>query len=160
MAVEIERKFLVDMIQWEALNKPAGTVFKQGYIYSDEKRTVRIRVTDKAAYLTLKGSTTGISRSEFEYTIPIEDGNEILSTLTVSAIEKVRYEINYAGKLWEVDVFSGDNQGLIIAEIELESEEENFDKPEWVLAEVSDDSRYSNASLSVTPYQHWDSAGL
>ena len=155
MGIEIERKFLVDKTKWAALAKPAGKVFKQGYILSDEKRTVRIRVTDEAAFLTLKGSTTGISRSEFEYAIPINDGTEILNTLTVSSIQKVRYDIIYAGKVWEVDVFGGDNEGLIVAEIELEREDEVFEKPEWLLGEISEDHRYSNASLSVTPYKDW-----
>jgi adenylate cyclase len=155
MGIEIERKFLVDHTAWGAAAKPAGSLFKQGYILSDDKRTVRIRVTDDAAYLTLKGSTTGISRAEYEYTIPIAEGNEILNTLTVSAIEKVRYKVEFAGKLWEVDVFDGDNAGLIIAEIELQSEDEAFEKPHWVTEEVSDDHRYSNANLSVSPYKDW-----
>lgn len=155
MGLEIERKFLVDKAKWAALVKPEGRLFKQGYILSDEKRTVRVRVTDSAAYLTIKGSTTGITRSEYEYIIPIPDGNEILNDLTVSSIEKLRYHINYNGHLWEVDVFSGNNDGLIVAEIELKTEDEAFDKPAWVLTEVSDDNRYSNASLSVSPYKDW-----
>ncbi|MEO7215638.1 CYTH domain-containing protein [Mucilaginibacter sp.] len=160
MAIEIERKFLVDHAKWNALAKPAGKLFKQGYILSDDKRTVRIRVTDEAAYLTLKGSTTGISRSEYEYTIPIADGNEILSGLTVSAIEKVRYEIDFAGNTWEVDIFSGDNDGLIVAEIELEQEDQAFERPDWVAREVTDDHRYSNASLSVNPHKNWGDVSI
>jgi len=160
MAIEIERKFLVDGDLWASLGKPAGKLFKQGYILSDDKRTVRVRVTDEAAYLTLKGSTTGISRSEYEYTIPIGDGNEILAGLTISAIEKMRYFIPFGNHLWEVDVFSGDNEGLIVAEIELSSEDEAFEKPEWVTNEVSDDHRYSNASLSVSPYKDWGGKSL
>lgn len=160
MGLEIERKFLVDKEKWETVVKPKGKAFKQGYILSEEKRTVRIRVTDNHAYLTLKGSTTGIGRSEFEYVIPVSDGNEILNTLTVSSLEKLRYEITYAEKLWEVDVFTGKNEGLIVAEIELQSEEETFDKPDWVLDEVSDDPRYYNASLSLTPYKDWDGVGF
>ncbi|RWY56954.1 CYTH domain-containing protein [Mucilaginibacter gilvus] len=160
MAIEIERKFLVNRAKWNALAKPEGKLFKQGYILSDDKRTVRIRVTDEAAYLTLKGSTTGISRNEYEYTIPIADGHEILSGLTVSSIEKVRYEINFAGNTWEVDIFSGDNDGLIVAEIELEHEEQAFEKPDWVADEVTDDHRYSNASLSVNPYKNWGGVSI
>jgi adenylate cyclase len=155
MGIEIERKFLVNHIKWNALNKPPGKLFKQGYILSDDKRTVRIRVTDEAAYLTLKGSTTGISRSEYEYIIPISDGNEILNGLTVCSIEKVRYKIPVAGHTWEVDIFSGDNEGLIVAEIELMHEDETFEMPDWIEQEVSDDYRYSNASLSVNPYKNW-----
>jgi adenylate cyclase len=160
MAIEIERKFLVNHAKWNALAKPAGKLFKQGYILSDDKRTVRIRVTDEAAYLTLKGSTTGISRSEYEYTIPIADGNEILNGLTVSSIEKVRYKIDFAGNTWEVDIFSGDNEGLIVAEIELEHEEQAFEKPDWVAAEVTDDYRYTNANLSVNPYKNWGGVSI
>ena len=156
MGVEIERKFLVDKDKWQQLAKPAGSVYKQGYILSDDKRTVRIRVTDKVAYITLKGGTTGISRSEFEYAIPADEGNQILAAFATSSIQKVRYNINYAGDLWEVDVFDGDNEGLIVAEIELDSEDQPFEKPDWVTEEVSDDYRYTNASLSVTPYKLWE----
>jgi adenylate cyclase len=156
MPTEIERKFLVDHKKWHNLTKPQGDVYKQGYILSEEKRTVRIRVTPGAAYITLKGASTGISRSEYEYTIPIAEGIEILQNFATSAVEKTRYHLDYAGHTWEVDVFTGDNSGLIVAEIELESEDEPFEKPDWVGAEVSHDSRYTNASLSIKPYKNWE----
>jgi adenylate cyclase len=156
MPTEIERKFLIHLNKWAAVIKPQGKLYKQGYILSEEKRIVRIRVTDDAAYLTLKGATQGISRSEYEYTIPADEGNEILQNFTTSAIEKTRYNIKYAGHNWEVDVFSGDNAGLIVAEIELTHEDEPFEKPDWITAEVSHDSRYTNASLSVKPYKDWE----
>ncbi|MET3979530.1 adenylate cyclase [Mucilaginibacter sp. UYP25] len=155
MPIEIERKFLVNHTKWEQVVKPQGKLYKQGYILSEEKRTVRIRVTNTAAYITLKGASTGISRSEYEYTIPVDEGKEILQNFATSAIEKIRYNINYAGHVWEVDVFSGVNNGLIVAEIELNSENEPFEKPGWVAEEVSHDSRYTNASLSVHPYIGW-----
>jgi adenylate cyclase len=155
MGVEIEKKFLVDHEKWQQIVKPQGKVYKQGYLLSDEKRTVRIRVADDVAYITLKGSTTGISRSEFEYTIPVNEGKEILKEMATSFIEKTRYNINYAGNVWEVDVFEGDNQGLIIAEIELKHENQEFEKPEWVKNEVSDDRRYTNACLSVNSFKNW-----
>ena len=155
MPTEIERKFLVDHQKWEALIKPTGKLYKQGYILSDEKRTVRIRVANDAAYITLKGASTGISRSEYEYTIPVNEGNEILNNFATSSIQKTRYNIEYAVHTWEVDVFTGDNTGLIIAEIELQNEDEQFEKPEWVGQEVSHDNRYTNASLSVYPYKDW-----
>ena len=155
MGIEIERKFLVNHEKWKQLSKPVGNTYKQGYILSDEKRTVRIRVTDDAAYITLKGGTSGISRNEFEYTIPVPDGNEILEGFATSSIDKVRYKITYGGNVWEVDVFAGDNDGLIVAEIELDSEDQPFDKPDWVTDEVSDDYLYTNASLSVSPYKLW-----
>jgi adenylate cyclase len=155
MPTEIERKFLIDHIKWNALAKPQGKVYKQGYILSEEKRTVRIRVTPDAAYIALKGAAKGISRSEYEYAIPIAEGNKILENFATSTVEKTRYNINYAGHLWEVDVFSGDNQGLVVAEIELKSEDEQFEKPDWIGDEVSHEGRYSNASLSVKPYKSW-----
>lgn len=155
MPTEIERKFLVDDKKWEALAKPKGNRYKQGYILSEEKRTVRIRVTEDAAYITFKGASTGITRSEYEYAIPVNEGNEILDNFATSAIKKTRFIIKYAGHVWEVDVFDGDNNGLIVAEIELQSEEEEFEKPDWVGQEVSHDARYTNASLSVHPYKNW-----
>ncbi|RFZ85440.1 CYTH domain-containing protein [Mucilaginibacter terrenus] len=160
MGIEIERKFLVDHAKWQAISKPEGRLFKQGYILSDDHRVVRIRVTDTVAYLTLKGSTTGITRSEYEYEIPIADGNEILNDLTVSKIEKTRYEIEVGGNTWEVDVFTGDNAGLIVAEIELNSEDQQFEKPDWVLQEVSTDNRYHNSNLAVTPYKNWGGVSI
>ncbi|GGH02266.1 CYTH domain-containing protein [Mucilaginibacter phyllosphaerae] len=155
MPTEIERKFLVDDAKWGQLNKPPGKPYKQGYILSEEQRTVRIRVTGTAAYLTLKGAATGISRSEYEYAIPVAEGEEILKNFADAVVEKLRYHINHAGHLWEVDVFTGDNTGLIVAEIELDKEDEAFEKPDWVTLEVSHDGRYTNASLSVYPYKDW-----
>jgi adenylate cyclase len=155
MPTEIERKFLVDHKKWEGLIKPTGKLYKQGYILSEERRTVRVRVTNDAAYITLKGASTGISRSEYEYTIPVNEGNEILDNFATSLIQKTRYNIEYAGHTWEVDVFTGDNNGLIVAEIELQNEDEQFEKPEWVGQEVSHDNRYANSSLSVYPYKDW-----
>ncbi|HEK19303.1 CYTH domain-containing protein [Mucilaginibacter sp.] len=155
MGIEIERKFLVDHDKWSLVNKPEGDVYRQGYIVNDKDRTVRLRVTGTAAYITLKGGTKGIRRSEYEYEIPLADGIEILKDFTTSVVEKVRYNISLNGHLWEVDVFEGDNTGLIVAEIELDSEEEVFEKPEWVTKEVSDDGRYTNAALSVNPYKNW-----
>lgn len=155
MGIEIERKFLVDQGKWAHIAKPIGKLYRQGYILNEEKRTVRIRVTDDAAYITLKGASTRISRSEYEYMIPVNEGNEILNDFATSLIEKTRYEVNYAGKLWEVDVFSGDNQGLVIAEIELTHEDEAFEKPDWLGQEVSSDHRYANSSLSVHAFKNW-----
>lgn len=160
MGIEIERKFLVDRAAWEKADKPAGKIFKQGYILGEDNRTVRIRVTDEAAYLTLKGSLTGISRSEYEYTIPIADGEEIMRDFTISRIEKTRYFINHGGQVWEVDVFSGNNEGLIIAELELNSEDEQFEKPVWALTEVTNDHRYANSQLAVAPYKDWGNVSI
>ena len=156
MAIEIERKFLVDKDKWQQFEKPAPMHLRQGYIFSDENKTIRIRVADDQAFITIKGSTTGMSRSEFEYTIPANEGVQLLDSFAVSELEKYRYNITFAGKLWEVDVFLGDNQGLLVAEIELDSEDEEFELPVWVTTEVTGDKRYYNSKLSTHPFKNWD----
>lgn len=155
MGVEIERKFLVDHEKWKKVSKPKGTHYRQGYLLNDDHRTIRVRVTDKQGYITLKGASSGISRKEYEYKIPVEDGIELLDGFAQSEVEKIRYRIDFAGKLWEVDEFLGDNDGLIMAEIELKHEDEEFDRPGWVTDEVSDDERYYNSYLSTRPYNKW-----
>lgn len=155
MGVEIERKFLVDYEKWDQLAKPKGTVFKQGYIVKEPSKTVRVRVAGNQAYITIKGISKGISRSEYEYEIPVDDGNELLSSFCEALINKIRYCITFAGKMWEVDVFAADNDGLIVAEIELADESETFDLPDWIGQEVTDDERYYNSNLSVSPYKNW-----
>ncbi len=155
MSLEIERKFLVDHEKWRQAMKPTGAHYRQGYLLNDDQRTIRVRVTDHQGFITLKGATTGITRKEYEYKIPVEDGNELLDGFARSEIEKIRYRIDFAGKLWEVDEFLGDNEGLIMAEIELKSETEEFEKPAWVTVEVSNDDRYYNSYLSTHPYKKW-----
>ena len=155
MAIEIERKFLVDYNKWQAADKPAGSKLKQGYIVDDGNRTVRLRIAGDTAYLTFKSGTTGISRNEYEYEIPVNDAAELFKQFVKTSLEKTRYCIPHDNKLWEVDVFEGDNEGLIIAEIELDSEDEQFALPPWVGREVSGDARYYNSSLSVTPFKTW-----
>jgi adenylate cyclase len=155
MGVEIERKFLVDHTKWNALVKPAGTHYKQGYILNDDRGAARVRIADSNAYITFKGRSSGISRSEYEYSIPVNDGMELLKLFTQSAVEKIRYCIYFAGKIWEVDVFLADNQGLIVAEIELEQEDEQFDLPDWITIEVTEQEKYYNSSLSVHPFKNW-----
>ena len=155
MGVEIERKFLVDHEKWKGVSKPPGTHYRQGYLLNDPGKTVRVRVSGTKGFLNLKSKVSQASRKEFEYEIPLEDGIEILNAFTRNVIEKIRYDIPFAGKAWEVDVFFGDNAGLIVAEIELDSESEEFEKPEWVTTEVTDNSKYTNASLSVHPYKGW-----
>jgi CYTH domain-containing protein len=157
MGVEIERKYLVDHEKWRALKKPKGIHYKQGYILNDGKQTVRVRVSDKKAHLNLKSAMHGFSRKEFEYEIPLSDGLELFENFVKSSTEKIRYEIPFEGYVWEVDEFLGDNTGLIIAEIELESEEDNFEQPDWIGEDVTDDERYTNSSLSLNPYKNWPS---
>jgi adenylate cyclase len=155
MGLEIERKFLVDHKKWDQVDKPVGTHYKQGYILNTREHTVRVRISDKQGFLNLKSRNSQISRNEYEYVIPLEDGIEIFNSFTQNGTEKVRYRIPYQGKLWEVDVFMSENAGLIVAEIELESETEAFEKPEWITTEVTDDGRYTNASLATRPFKDW-----
>jgi adenylate cyclase len=156
MGVEIERKFLVDTEKWQQAVKPAGTYYRQGYLLIEDKRTIRVRVTDKQAFITIKGATAGISRKEFEYEIPVADGTELLNGFAISEIEKIRYRLYFGNKLWEIDDFLGDNSGLLVAEIELQQENEGFDLPDWITLEVSHDAKYYNSNLSKNPYKNWD----
>lgn len=158
MATEIERKFLVVGESWRGLAD--GVRIRQGYVSTDPERIVRIRVEQSIqaahATLTMKGKTTGIARSEWEYPLPLTDAEAMLETLCGTAlIEKIRYRIPYRDMLWELDEFFGANTGLIVAEIELESEMQFFVKPDWVGEEVSYDHRYANASLLNHPYRDW-----
>ena len=154
MAIETERKFLVTGTEW--LNKATGkTCYRQGYICREKERTVRVRVGE-TAYLTIKGPSRGISRDEFEYEIPLDDAEAMLATICHKPlIEKVRYNVPHASLTWEVDVFEGENQGLVLAEIELDNENIEVPLPDWVGVEVTGDSRYNNASLVGNPFSQW-----
>lgn len=155
MAKEIERKFLVVGDAWRSLAK--GTHYRQGYLNSMKERTVRIRTIDNKAFMTVKGPTVGVTRMEFEYEIPYADCVEMLTHLAEQpVIEKVRYKIAMNGLVWEVDEFFGVNEGLIVAEVELQSEDQEFMKPEWVGEEVSGDPRYYNSNLVAHPYTTWN----
>ncbi len=154
MGVEIERKFLIDETKLPTLQN--GYTIKQGYIQTIDHTTVRIRVRGQEAFLTIKGKSQGASRLEFEYPIPLNDAEEMLTNLChASRVEKTRYLIEYEGLTWEVDIFEGSNKGLMIAEIELKSEDEAFPLPEWVTKEVTEDVRYFNANLVEKPYKSW-----
>ncbi|WP_107671396.1 CYTH domain-containing protein [Cyanothece sp. BG0011] len=155
MGIEIERKFLVINDNWRTLG--IGKVYKQGYILTaDNMTTIRVRIIGNDAYLTIKSKTEGISRHEFEYSIPLEDAEIMLKTLCDRPlIEKVRYTINLDNLIWEIDEFQGENEGLIIAEVELKSETEVINIPDWVGEEVSHDPRYYNVNLAKTPYLKW-----
>ena len=153
MGIEIERKFLVNGRPWAGLQ---GTVYRQGYLTTDPERTVRVRIAGDQGYLTIKGRSSGASRSEFENPIPLADAIPLLEELCPTPrIEKVRYPIEFAGLTWEVDVFRGDNAGLVIAEIELERAEQAIELPPWVGREVTGDKRFFNAYLTRHPYQTW-----
>lgn len=154
MAKEIERKFLVIGNKWRELAK--GTHYRQGYLNSIKERTVRIRTIDNKAYLTVKGPTVGVTRMEFEYEIPYKDCVEMLDNLAEKPIiEKTRYKIKADDLVWEIDEFFGVNEGLIVAEVELQSEEQKFEKPEWIGEEISGDPRYFNSNLVNNPYTTW-----
>jgi adenylate cyclase len=148
MAVEIERKFLVNKEKWERLEKPEGIYLRQGYLNDSTGCTVRVRETATEGFLTIKGKSEGIARAEYEYAIPKADAREMLDTLAKTQLEKTRYKIVVAQHIWEVDVFHGANTGLVLAEIELESIDETFELPNWVDKEVSGDPRYFNSVLA------------
>jgi len=153
MGKEIERKFLVDQsILPSDIN---GTEYSQSYISINESGVVRVRIKEKIAVLTIKSGGLGLSRDEFEYEIPLEDAKALQNLFNNEIIYKTRYNIIYKGKKWEVDQFHKQNKGLWIAEIELESEEESFDVPKWVLEEVTGDEKYYNSNLSKHPYNSW-----
>ncbi|PRC91195.1 CYTH domain-containing protein [Solimicrobium silvestre] len=153
MALEIERKFLVLGSPWQDL--PRSAVMRQGYLLASPERVVRVRIEGADAMLTIKGAMQGIVRSEWEYPIPLADADELLKLCEQPLIEKYRYRIPHDGMLWELDVFIGDNAGLVVAEIELESEGQTFSKPAWVGEEVTDDKRYLNANLLRHPFSTW-----
>jgi adenylate cyclase len=154
MGIEIERKFLIDTSKLPTLKN--GYQIKQGYIKTVDHTTVRVRIRDQEAFLTIKGKSVGASRPEFEYPIPLQDANEMLNKLCqTSFIDKTRYLMKHEGHVWEVDIFRGQNLGLVIAEIELESEDETFTLPYWVTKEVTDDKRYFNSNLIEHPYSNW-----
>jgi adenylate cyclase len=145
--IEIERKFTVDKEKWEEIEKPEPTQIVQSYLSSNPECTVRIRIKGKKGFLTIKGKTIGISRSEFEYEIPLEDAQQMIQSFATKTLSKFRYEIQIENHLWEVDVFQGKLDGLIIAEIELKDEKESFTLPEWAIEDVSDNIEYYNSRL-------------
>ncbi len=153
MPLEIERKFLVDQTKWKPSGK--GIEMVQAYLGLAPYPTVRVRISGERAFLTIKGRSESIARPEFEYEIPVEEARELMKLDISHPVEKIRYEVMHEDFLWEVDVFSGRNSGLILAEIELESEDQAFPRPDWLLEEVSYDGRYYNSYLSGCPFQEW-----
>lgn len=154
MGIEIERKYLINKDKWQP--KDEGVSIRQGYLCTDKERTVRVRTKGKKAYLTIKGENEGISRMEMEYEIPFEDATKLLDNLCHKPlIEKTRHIEEHLGHTWEIDVFFGDNEGLIVAEVELSSPTEEVKLPDWIYKEVSDDKRYYNSSLCLKPYTTW-----
>lgn len=154
MTLEIERKFLIDTTKLPELKD--GKKLTQGY-FSFHDPSIRVRTSENEAFLTIKGSSNdgGISRSEFEYPIPLQDAKELLRECKGLLIIKMRYEIEHHGHSWELDIFEGENEGLIVAEIELTSADASFTLPSWVTTEVSTDTRYTNAALAQKPFREW-----
>ena len=149
MATEIERKFLIQNSDWKKeISNSIG--ISQGYLSLDKERTVRVRIKGEKGILTIKGTTENISRKEFEYEIPKEEAEELLELCHQPLIEKIRNEVIHEGMTWEIDEFTGENEGLIVAEIELESESQIFEIPDWIGKEVSNDIRYYNSNLVET----------
>ena len=155
MATEIEHKYLVKHDHWKNVQPDRSINIRQGYLLTDPDKTIRVRTSGDQGYLTVKGKSTGASRLEFEYEIPVADAIALLSVFCSNLIEKTRHMVTHAGKVWEVDVFRGDNDGLIVAEIELTHENENYSLPPWADKNVTNDARYANSNLSVKPFTTW-----
>ena len=154
--LEIERKFLVDAKAWEIQPKGIPAIISQSYLLNTIEKTIRLRIKDKDAYITIKGPTKGITREEFEYKIPMADAQIMIDTFNLKVLTKKRFEVRMNKTLWEIDVFEGLNAGLILAEVELQTEHQEISLPEWVGKEVSQDARYYNAALSIQPYSQWE----
>ena len=155
MATEIERKFLLVSDAWRKAAAP-GVHYRQGYLANNDSCSVRARIAGDTAYLNLKSATLGVSRTEFDYPIPVADAQVMLETLCAKPlIEKTRYLVQYGRHTWEIDEFEGENAGLVVAEIEIAREDEAFERPAWLGEEVSHDPRYYNVCLVKHPYKDW-----
>ena len=155
MALEIERKFLLKGDSWRA-DVLRSVDYRQGYMSGTEKCSIRIRIGNGKAHLNIKSATLGIQRSEYDYPVPLVDAEEMLNQFCLGeVIEKTRYFVDYKNHTWEIDIFEGANQGLIVAEIELDHEDERFELPDWIGKEVSDDPRYYNVCLVDHPFSQW-----
>ena len=152
MGIEIERKFLVTGQDWRSAS---GVRYTQGYLNRDKLRTVRVRVAGDQGWLTIKGISTGATRVEFEYPIPLAEAQALLPLCDGPLIDKTRHTQTLSGSVWEVDEFHGDNAGLVVAEIELTHEAQPFERPDWLGEEVTHDARYFNSALAAHPYRSW-----
>lgn len=155
MGIEIERKFLVKNNLWKA-DANTGTDFKQGYLTRGSNCSVRVRIEGNEANINIKSATLGILRQEFEYAIPLDEARELLDLFCPRTVSKKRYKVKYAGQTWEIDVFEQDNNGLVVAEIELNHADEKFEQPPWVGDEVSSQARYYNTELARHPFSQWE----
>lgn len=158
MGIEIERKYLINKtsgkMPWE--NAPArSSILRQGYLHTSKNAVVRVRTADERGFLTIKGKTENACRKEFEYEIPLMDALEMLVLCQGTTLDKIRYRMDYMGFTWEIDVFSGANHGLVVAEIELETPDQAFPKPAWLGKDVTHDPRYYNSNLVLCPFCNW-----
>lgn len=158
MPIEIERKFLLASQDWRAV-AGAGVALAQGYLVSGRNCSIRVRIAGSEAHLNIKGPTAGIARAEYEYSIPLEEARELLRDMAARPlIEKTRYRVPVGRHCFEIDEFHGDNQGLVVAEVELDAEDDEFERPDWLGEEVSEDPRYLNTSLARNPWRNWGAA--
>jgi len=155
MGQEIERKYLVDQSEWQQIDKPTGQLYRQGYLLTDPNKTIRVRQTLDKGFLTIKGLSIGATRPEYEYEIRFAEAKELIDNFSISELSKIRYKILHDNKVWEVDEFLGNNMGLIVAEIELTSEDEKFSIPKWIDKEVTGQEKYYNSNLTIEPYENW-----
>lgn len=155
MPTETEHKYLVNSSAWKKVKPQKSIHIKQAYLLTDPAKTIRVRTADDKAYITIKGISQNNSRAEYEYEIPLHEAEELIKNFCNALIEKTRHLINYGGNLWEVDEFLGSNAGLIIAEIELQSDTQEYAIPVWVTKNVSNDQRYANSNLSLQPFSTW-----
>ncbi len=155
MPLEIERKFLVMDDSWKSASQEAIDL-RQGYLNLEQRCSIRVRTDGRRGWLNIKGATVGAERPEYEYEIPLSDAEQLLRSFAVGpVIAKTRHLVPFAGHLWEVDVFHGENRGLVVAEIELDDPQQTFEKPPWLGQEVTDDVRYYNTALCRRPFQNW-----
>jgi len=152
MGKEIERKYLIKDDGWRAVE---AVYYCQGYLSVRPDTTVRVRIAGNKAVLTIKGEREGISRDEWEYSIPVEEAAEMMKLCRTAPVIKNRRKVRFGGFIWEIDEFFGENEGLILAEIELKCEEQVFPLPDWIGEEVTDDPKYYNSNLSENPYKSW-----
>jgi CYTH domain-containing protein len=155
MPLEIEHKYLIRKDLWYAVHKPSGIKIRQGYLLSDPGRTIRIRISGTNGSLAIKGPSRNATRAEYEYPIPVNEAEELLQLCTTPILEKIRYRLEFEGKTWEVDEFFGENEGLIVAEIELSFTEETYIRPPWVGDEITNNPRYYNSNLASDPVSKW-----
>lgn len=155
MAIEIEHKYLVNAALWREVLPEKSERIQQGYLLTDPNKTIRVRIKGTKGFITIKGKSKGASRTEFEYEIPLSDAEQLLQQFATQVIDKTRHYITVENKLWEVDVFGGKNEGLLVAEIELQAEDEQYAVPTWVTENVTADQRYANSNLSIKPFTEW-----